>query len=103
MADDKPDRSRGESPAHRDAHAVEGRTHTGRTCRIVDNTGEVDRAELAALLEDLVRARRFGLLGMSAGADARIPLAAPVGSHVQIGGRLYRLLLFPYEARIERF
>lgn len=78
-------------------------THTGKPCRIVDNTGSVDPRELQLVLETLVRERRFGLTALSAKGGTTIALNRPITSHIQFGEHLYRLLLFPYEARIERF
>lgn len=103
MADNPLNRFRQDHPQHPAARVLEGTTHTGKPCRIVDNTASVDPDELAALLDDLIRERRFGLWGVSTGAQATISLEGPVGTHVQLGGRLYRLVLFPYEARIEAF
>lgn len=103
MADDPLNRFRRDHPRHPDARVIEASTHTGRPCRIVDNTGSVEPADLAALLEDLIRERRFGYWGLATGPDAAVSLEGPVGSHIQLGGQLYRLVLFPYEARIERF
>lgn len=85
------------------AVVVEGRTHLGKPCRIVDNTGSVSRSDLEATLERLIEDRRFGLTGLSPQGGNRIPIAQPSGTHVQFGERLYRILLFPYEARIEPF
>lgn len=82
---------------------VDGQAHNGRFCRVVDNTGTVDRRVLEALLADLVSARRFGLSGLSAGGASTIRLGAPEFSHVQLDGEVYRLILFPYEARLEAF
>lgn len=86
-------------------HAViiEGVAHNGRPCRVVDNTGTVDRQRLKELLDELVQQRQFGLQGLSGSGDNAIPIGGPRYSHVQIGNDLYRLLLFPYEARIEKF
>lgn len=86
-----------------DAVVVEGRTHNGKPCRIVDNTASVATTELRAVLEALIRERKFGPGGLSASGGHTIRLGAPVATHVQFGERLYRLLLYPYEARIEHF
>lgn len=103
MANDPLNRFHRDHPQHPDARVVEGRTGNGKPCRLVDNTASVDPAELAALLEDLIRTRRFGLGGQSTGPDHAITIGGPVGTHIQLGGQLYRLLVFPYEARIEAF
>ncbi|HQU16844.1 MAG: hypothetical protein B7Z66_06975 [Chromatiales bacterium 21-64-14] len=103
MNNDPLSRFHRDHPQRPDARIVEGRTGTGRSCRIVDNTATVAPAELAALLQDLIRAQRFGLGGHSTGPDHAITIGGPVGTHIQLDGRLYRLLVFPYEARIEDF
>jgi hypothetical protein len=99
-------------PLRRDPHTpplsegavfVEGRAHNGRPCRVVDNTGTVERALLEELLAELVKARRFGVAGLSATGTSAIRLGAPEFTHIQLGGELYRLILFPYEARLEAF
>jgi hypothetical protein len=82
---------------------LEGTAHNGKPCRVVDNTGTLDRAELAALLEELIEARRFGLSGLSAKGGNTIRLGEPEFTHIQMGENLYRLILFPYEARLEAF
>lgn len=86
-----------------DAVIVEGVTHTGRACRIVDNTASIERAALREVLEALIRERRFGVTALSATGGSVIPLDRPRSTHIQFGDTLYRILLFPYEARIERF
>lgn len=86
-----------------EATIIEGRAHNGKPCRIVDNTASVDPAELRALLEDLIRERRFGVQGLSVAGSDRISIDKPVGTHIQLGQDIYRILMFPYEARIERF
>lgn len=88
---------------HADAVIVEGITHTGKPCRIVDNTASIDRAALHDVLDALIRERRFGISGLSAAGGAVIPLDRPRATHIQFGDTLYRILLFPYEARIEPF
>lgn len=94
---------RDEPPLRPEAVVIQSFAHNGKPCRIVDNTGTVPRAELEALLQTLVKDRRFGIGGMSASGGNTISIGGPVGTHVQLGGTLYRILLFPYEARIERF
>lgn len=90
-------------PLNTHAVIVEGRAHNGRPCRVVDNTATVERALLEELLADLVSARRFGLGGLSAGGDNTIRIGAPEFTHIQLGEAVYRLILFPYEARLEAF
>ncbi len=86
-----------------DAIIVEGRTHSGRACRIVDNTCSVAREDLADVLDALIAARRFGTAALSAHGGHTLAIGRPEATHIQFGGTLYRLLLYPYEARIERF
>jgi hypothetical protein len=85
------------------ATVIEGVAHNGRPCRIVDNTGRVDPTELKEVLNSLIADKRFGLGGMSAKGGNTINLSEPAVSPVQFGDQLYRLLLFPYEARVEPF
>jgi len=86
-----------------DAVIIEGLTKSGKPCRVVDNTASVERAELAGLLADLIEQDRFGIRGMSAAGENTVTLGAPVFTHIQLGGEIYRLLVLPYEARIEHF
>lgn len=86
-----------------DAVIIEGRTHTGRSCRIIDNTCSVARKDLVEVLEGLIAARRFGTAALSAHGGHTLAIGQPTATHVQFGDTLYRLLLYPYEARIERF
>lgn len=86
-----------------DAVIIEGVAHNGKPCRVVDNTASVPRAELRDLLNTLIEEKRFGLGGMSVAGGNRIALDEPVGTHIQLGDDLYRILLYPYEARIEPF
>ncbi|OOG24796.1 hypothetical protein B1C78_08215 [Thioalkalivibrio denitrificans] len=90
-------------PLSEQAIIVEGRTLGGRVCRLVDNTGTVERALLDELLSDLLEAKRFGLAGRSATGASTIRLGAPEFTHIQLGGQLYRLILFSHEARLEAF
>ncbi len=89
--------------SHPETVIIEGATVSGKRCRIIDNTGTVERAELQNLLDELIREKRFGFSGISSVGGSAITIGAPVFAHVQLGGKLYRLVLFPYEARIERF
>lgn len=86
-----------------DAIVVDGVTHTGKACRIVDNTASVERAALREVLDTLIRERRFGPGVRFHSSGRMVSLDRPLCSHVQFGERLYRILLFPYEARIEPF
>lgn len=82
---------------------VEGVAHNGKPCRIVDNTGSIERSELEGLLGQLIEQKRFGISGLSAAGSNSIRLGAPDFTHIQIVDQLYRLILLPYEARIEAF
>lgn len=90
-------------PPGPDATIVESVAHNGKPCRVVDNTGTIERAELERLLADLIEARHFGLRAMSAKGSNSIRLGEPDFTHMQFGDRIYRMLLFPYEARLETF
>jgi hypothetical protein len=90
-------------PPGPDATIVEAVAHNGKPCRVVDNTGTINRAELERLLADLIEERRFGLRALSAKGSNAIRLGEPEFTHMQFGDRLYRMLLFPYEARLETF
>jgi hypothetical protein len=85
------------------ATIIESVAHNGRPCRIVDNTGSIDHAELERLLAELIEERCFGLRGLSATGENAIRLGEPEFTHMQFGDRIYRMLLFPYEARLEAF
>lgn len=85
------------------ATVIDGVAHNGKGCRIVDNTGQVPRQELQDVLDALIREKKFGVGGRSASGGNTISLNQPLTTHIQFGDTLYRLLLFPYEARIERF
>ncbi len=85
------------------AHCVEGISHTGRPCRLMDNTGTVDRAQLQTLLDELIAQKLFGPQALSGAGDNTLRLDQPRITHIQFGDTLYRLLLFPHEARIEKF
>jgi hypothetical protein len=100
---DEPAHSAQLPPLTEHARTVTGTAHNGRTCRVVDNTGEVPEAELNALLERLIDERRFGLSGLSSAGSAVVRIGEPVFTHIQIGESLYRLIVASYEARIEAF
>jgi hypothetical protein len=90
-------------PISEAATIIEGQAHNGKPCRIVDNTGQIDRGELEALLADLIEQKQFGLAGRSLAGGNTITLGAPDFTHMQFGDDLYRFILLPYEARIEAF
>jgi hypothetical protein len=85
------------------ATVIDGVAHNGKPCRIVDNTGEIDQAELQSLLDQLIAEKQFGLAGKSLAGGNTIKLGAPDFTHMQFGDDLYRFILLPYEARIEAF
>ena len=85
------------------ATIVESIAHNGKSCRVVDNTGTIARVELERLLVDLVESRQFGVRGLSAKGGNTIRLGEPEFTHMQFGDQMYRMLLFPYEARLEAF
>jgi hypothetical protein len=81
---------------------VEGRTARGRTCELVDESGDaIPVPELERLLADLIAGGAFGF--RASGAADAVALGKPEFAHVQIGGRLYRLIVDRYSARLERF
>jgi len=81
---------------------VEGRTVRGRICELVDKSGDaIPAAELERLLAELIAGGAFGFRAKGA-ADA-VALGEPEFAHVQIGERLYRLIVERYTARLERF
>jgi len=81
---------------------VEGRTSRGRICDLVDNTGDaIPAPELERLLGELIAGGTFGFRARGA-ADA-VTLGQPEFAHVQISGRLYRLIVERYSARLEPF
>jgi len=84
-------------------HEVEGRTARGRPCRLADCSGDMlPREELERLLADLIATDAFGFRAVSEDGTA-IRLDRPDFAHAQIAGRLYRLIVERYSARIERF
>ena len=81
---------------------VEGRTARGRICELVDKSGDaIPASELERLLADLIAGGTFGFRARGT-ADA-VALGEPEFAHVQIGERLYRLIVERYSARLERF
>jgi hypothetical protein len=81
---------------------VEGRTDRGRTCELVDNSGDaISAPELERLLAELIAGGAFGF--RASGAADAVALDKPEFAHVQIGERLYRLIVDRYSARLERF
>jgi hypothetical protein len=92
------------NPLRPDAVRVAGTTRRGKPCELVDNTGRgLPRDELAALLQALVDADRFGFSLASAGGGAALPLDRRDFAHVQVAGELFRLIVHRYHARLEPF
>ncbi len=92
-----------QNPIDANAIIVDGVMSNGHACRLVDNTGDIDRQTLEELLQVLILERRFGGAGLSPVGGDTVTIGAPQYGHVQVGETLYRLLVFPYEARIVRF
>ena len=81
---------------------VEGRTRRGRPCALVDRTGDdLAGPELERLLAELVASDAFGF--QATGNAGGIPLDQARFAHVQIGERLYRLIVEQANARLEPF
>ncbi|MFP4080122.1 MAG: hypothetical protein ACLFTM_05745 [Ectothiorhodospira sp.] len=85
------------------ATVVESKTPSGRPCRLTDRTATLPREVLAGFLEELIAGGHMGFTAISAPSSGAIRLDEPRFTHVQLEGRLYRLLLRPGEARLERF
>lgn len=88
---------------HSEGTVIQGVAHNGKPCRVVDQTGRIDTGDLKDLLATLIEQRRFGLSGLSALGGNTISMGAPEFGHIQIGDRMYRMTLRPYEAIVERF
>jgi hypothetical protein len=70
----------------------------------VDNTGErLPAGELQSILDALIAQDRFGFALSTAAGGVTLDLGRPETGHVQIAGRLYRLIVHRYAARIEPF
>ena len=95
--------SRGNNPQPPAAGSrVAGRTARGRECELLDCSGDgLPQPELERLLAQLIAADAFGFRAHG-GADA-VPIGQPEYAHVQIGERLYRLIVDRHTARLERF
>ena len=92
------------NPIRPDATRLAGVTRRGRPCELIDNSGAgLAEAELREILDALIEQDRFGLVLRSAAGGATLDPERREASHVQIGGRLFRLLLSRYTARIEPF
>ena len=83
---------------------VLGRTRRGQPCALLDNTGDaLPRAELERLLAELIAAEAFGFRAKGDAGGTTIPLNRPSFGHVQVGERLYRLIVERTRARLEKF
>jgi hypothetical protein len=81
---------------------VAGRTARGRDCELLDCSGDgLPRRELERLLAELIAADAFGF--RARGGAGAVPIGQPEYAHVQIGERLYRLIVDRQTARLERF
>ena len=81
---------------------IAGRTQRGRPCELADNSGDaLPRAELERLLAELIAADAFEF--RASGAAAGVAIGVPQFAHVQVGERLYRLVVERNVARLERF
>jgi len=91
-------------PLRPDAVRIAGTTRRGRPCALVDNTGEaLPEEDLKAILAALIEQDRFGFRAASASGASTLALDQPDTAHIQIGAKLYRLIVARYEARIEPF
>lgn len=71
---------------------------------LIDNTGDaLPHAELQQILSSLIESESFGFKTLSATGGDAIRLERRESSHVQIGAKLYRLILYRFEARLEPF
>jgi hypothetical protein len=76
----------------------------GKSCELVDNTGEsLDSSECLDILNSLVENDIFGFRTLSANGGDTISLERRESTHVQVGEALYRLVVYRYQARIELF
>jgi hypothetical protein len=92
------------NPLRPGARRLGGTTRRGRPCELIDNSGDqLPLAELQAILDALIRAERFGFAAASAAGGSTLDLARREAAHIQVGDRLYRLILYRYQARIEPF
>lgn len=108
MVEEKPFFDPGKSfdeanPISPGAVVLEGTSLKGKPCRLVDNTATVPLDELKILLQALIEQGKFGPGGLSASGGNTITLGMPESAHVQLNDTLYRLIIFDYEARLERF
>ena len=92
------------NPLRPGATRLEGTTRRGKACELVDKSGErLPATELQGILDALIREDRFGFATASAAGGTTLDLARREGAHIQVDGRLYRLIVYRYQARIEPF
>jgi hypothetical protein len=91
------------TPRSEQSAEVRGRTHRGQECALVNASGDaLPREELERLLADLIAADAFGFRATGEPGGA-IRIDRPAFGHVQVGERLYRLIVERYRARLEKF
>lgn len=94
----------GGAPLRTDALVIERRDPGGRPCRLIDNTGAgLARADLDALLDELIAGGAFAPGLRSRAGESTVPLQQAQFAHVQIGGSLFRLVVERRSARLEPF
>jgi hypothetical protein len=92
------------NPLRPDATRLGGTTRRGKHCELIDNSGDrLPAEELRAILDALIREGRFGFAAATAAGGSTLDLARREGAHIQVDGRLYRLIVYRYQARIEPF
>ena len=92
------------NPLRADASVLRAETRRGKPCYLIDNTGDaLPQAELREILQGLIEAELFGFRTLSASGGEAIHLDRRESAHVQVGGKLYRLIVYRYEARVEPF
>lgn len=92
------------NPLRPDAVHYRATTRSGKPCALVDNTGaRLPAKEMHSILEALIAADAFGFKSRSAAGANTLDPARREGGHIQVAGELYRLIVFRYEARVERF
>lgn len=92
------------NPLRPDAVRIQGNTKRGKLCELINNTGEqLPQNELQDILDALIENEAFGFTTLSANGGDTINLDRKESSHIQIGENLYRLIVYRYTARIEKF
>lgn len=92
------------NPLRENARRLAGCTLRGKPCSLLDNSGDaLPESELALILDSLIQQDKFGFKPRSNLGASAINLERREASHIQIGEKLYRLIIFRFEARIEPF